>query len=96
MQNIPMRVPCNWIQEDRPMENLGEIPEGRFMFFMSTGNVANICCKVDWVTEDLYYPTWCETIEEDKPILKDVGWIIWESLLMEKKTFHVEFAGQEG
>lgn len=97
MQNVPMpKVPCNWIQEERPLEDIGEYPEGRFMFFMTAGNVANFTCKVDWVTEDLPYPTWAEVVPEDLHIIKEVGWEIWESLLMKKKTYHVEFVRMEG
>ena len=97
MQNVPMpNVPCNWIQENQPMEDISQYPSGRFMFFMTAGNVSNMVCKVSFFTEPLPYPTWAEVIEEDKQILNEVGWEIWESLLMEKKTYHVEFLRVEG
>ena len=96
MQFIRMnKTACDWIQEDMKLEYIHEWPCGRGFMFMTAGNVAHLCFKVDWVTEPLAYPTFCEVIEEDKPILKEVGWFFWEHLLMEKETFHVEFIREE-
>lgn len=97
MQNIPMKQhACNWIQENAKLERIDKYNTGRMMFFMTAGHTANICCAADWITEPLYYPTWCEVIDEDKPIVREVAWTIWNSLLQDKKTYHVEFLPWEG
>ena len=97
LQNIPMnKVPCDWIQEDVATEFMHVYPVGTFMFFMTAGNVANATCKAGWQTEPMNYPTWAEVIEEDKKLLTEAAWKIWESSLMEKQTFHAEFTKWEG
>lgn len=97
MLNLPMnKERCNWIQEDSPLEDIVQMPKGRFTFFMTSGNVANLSCKFDRVTEPMSYVTWAEVIEEDKNILEEVGNQIWENTMMEKKPIYVEFVGMEG
>ena len=70
--------------------------KGRFTFFMTTGNVANLSCKFDYVTEPMEYVTWAEVIPEDKELLLEVGQQLWENLMNEKKIVHVEFVAEEG
>lgn len=96
MLNLPMRVQCGWVQEDSPSEDIVEMPEGRFTFFMTTGNVANLSCKFDEVTEPMSYVTWAEVIEEDKAVLKEVGTQLWENLMSTKDIINVEFTRAEG
>ena len=92
MLNLPMdKVKCNWIQEELPLEDITQMPKGRFTFFMTTGNVANLSCKFGYVTEPMSYVTWAEVIDEDKPILLEVGETIWQNTVGEKEPIHVEF-----
>lgn len=96
MLNLPMdKEPCSWIQEESPLEDIVEMPKGRFTFFMTTGNVANLSCKFDYVTEPMSYVTWAEVIEADKPILYEVGAQLWENTMSEKKPIFVEFLNVE-
>lgn len=96
MQNVKMpNVECNWIQENQPLELMAEYPVGRFMFFMTAGHVANFTVKAGYATEPMPYPTWAEVVEEDKETFVAVANEIWESLLMDKKTYHVEFFAAE-
>ena len=95
MLNLPMSVTCNWIQEDMPLENILNMNKGRFTFFMTTGNVANLSCKFGNVTEPMNYVTWAEVIEEDKELLGEIGEQLWINILMEKKPVHVEFVKEE-
>ncbi|NCB31523.1 MAG: hypothetical protein EOM66_08970 [Clostridia bacterium] len=96
MQNVNMpKVACNWIQEDKPLEEMANYPVGRFMFFMTAGHVANFTCKAGYATEPMAYPTWAEVVDADKETFVATANEIWESLLMEKKTYHVEFFAAE-
>ena len=96
MLNLPMSKECNWIQEESPLEDIVQMNKGRFPFFMTTGNVANLSCKFDYVTEPMEYVTWAEVIPEDKELLLEVGQQLWENLMNEKKIVHVEFVAEEG
>ncbi len=95
MLNLPMSQECNWIQENCPLEDVVEMPEGRMTFFMTTGNVANLSCKFDQMTEPMSYVTWAEVVEEDKPILREVGNRVWENTMSDKMPIYVEFLGVE-
>ncbi|RHR06658.1 hypothetical protein DWX58_11880 [Pseudoflavonifractor sp. AF19-9AC] len=96
MQNVKMpKVECNWIQENQPLEYMADYPVGRFMFFMTAGYVANFTVKAGYATEPMPYPTWAEVADEDKETFVTVANAIWESLLMDKKTYHVEFFAAE-
>lgn len=96
MQNVPMpKVACNWIQENQPMELMSEYPVGRCMFFMTAGHVANFTVKAGYATEPMPYPTWAEVVDEDKELFVEIANEIWESILQDKKTFHVEFSAVE-
>ena len=64
-------------------------------FFMTTGNVANLSCKFDQMTEPMSYVTWAEVVEEDKPILREVGNRVWENTMSDKMPIYVEFLGVE-
>ena len=97
MLNLPMdKVACDWIQEELPLEDIVEMPKGRFTFFMTTGSVANLSCKFDLVTEPMKYVTWAEVVDEDKALLNEVGHTLWENTMMEKLPVHVEFVRMEG
>ena len=97
MLNVPMKkVACDWIQEERRVEDVVQMPIGRMTFFMTTGNVADISCKFGQMTEPMSYVTWAEVIEEDKPILVEVGELLWENTMCEKKPIIVEFVDEEG
>ena len=96
MLNLPMSKECNWIQEESPLEDIVQMNKGRFTFFMTTGNVANLSCKFDYVSEPMEYVTWAEVIPEDKELLLEVGQQLWENLMNEKKIVHVEFVAEEG
>ena len=74
------------------MELMSEYPVGRCMFFMTAGHVANFTIKAGYATEPMPYPTWAEVVEEDKELFVEVANQIWESVLQDKKTFHVEFS----
>lgn len=91
MLNLPMKEECDWIQENQPLEDIVEMNTGRFTFFMTTGNVANLSCKFDLVTEPMKYVTWAEVVDEDKELLNEVGHTLWNNLMGEKKIVHVEF-----
>lgn len=96
MLNVPMKkVACDWIQEERRVEDVVQMPIGRMTFFMTTGNVADISCKFGQMTEPMSYVTWAEVIEEDKPILVEVGELLWENTMCEKKPIIVEFVDEE-
>lgn len=95
MLNLPMSQECDWIQEECPLEDVVEMPEGRMTFFMTTGNVANLSCKFDRMTEPMSYVTWAEVVEEDKPILREVGNQVWENTMGGKTPIYVEFLGVE-
>ncbi len=95
MLNLPMTQECNWIQEDSPLEDIVKMNKGRFTFFMTTGNVANLSCKYNYVTEPMSYVTWAEVIDEDKELLLEVGQELWDNLMCEKKLVHVEFVKEE-
>jgi hypothetical protein len=64
---------------------------------MTTGKVANLSCKCGEVTEPMSYPTWAQVVEEDLPVLEEVGERIW-SIFMgnEKEIVHAEFVRVEG
>ena len=97
MLNVPMKkVACDWIQEECRVEDVVQMPIGRMTFFMTTGNVADISCKFGQMTEPMSYVTWAEVIEEDKPILVEVGELLWENTMCEKKPIIVEFVDEEG
>lgn len=54
MLNVPMKkVACDWIQEERRVEDVVQMPIGRMTFFMTTGNVADISCKFGQMTEPM-------------------------------------------
>lgn len=96
MLNLPMdKVACEWVQETSPLEDIVEMPVGRFTFFMTTGNVANLSCKFSEVTEDMKYVTWADVYEDDIATLKKVGEFIWNNTLGEKKPIFVEFFTSE-
>lgn len=95
MLNLPMSKQCTWIQEDLPLEDIVEMPKGRFTFFMTTGNVANLSVKFGYVTEPMSYVTWAEVVDEDKETLMAVGQQLWENLMLDKKIVHVEFVKVE-
>jgi hypothetical protein len=92
MLNLPMKKVFPWRQEDIPVQDIVEMPKGRFTFFMTTGKVANLSCKWGDVTEPMSYITWAEVIDEDKPILEEVGKQIWSIVMgSTKEVVHVEF-----
>lgn len=91
MLNVPTTKECNWIQEESPVEDITTMNIGRFTFFMTTGNVANISVKFGYVSEPMKYVTWCEVIDRDKPILEEVGFEILDNIFVDKKIVHVEF-----
>lgn len=96
MQNVKMeKVECDWIQENQPQELMSEYPVGRFMFFMTAGHVANFTIKAGYATEPMPYPTWADVAKEDMDTFVTVANEIWESILQDKKTFHVEFFAAE-
>lgn len=97
MLNVPMKkTACDWIQEERQVEDVVQMPIGRMTFFMTTGNVADISCKFGTMTEPMSYVTWAEVVEEDKSILIEVGEQLWENTMCEKKPVIVEFVNKEG
>jgi hypothetical protein len=92
MLNLPMKKTFSWRQEDLPIEDIKLMPKGRFTFFMTVGKVANLSCKWGEVTEPMSYITWAEVVDEDKPILFEVGKKIWEiAMSSTKEIVHVEF-----
>lgn len=97
MLNVPMKkAVCDWIQEERQVEDVVQMPIGRMTFFMTTGNVADISCKFGQMTEPMSYVTWAEVAEEDKDTLVEVGEQLWENTICEKKPVIVEFLIEEG
>ena len=60
------------------------------MFFMTAGNVAGMNIKVGAQTEHMDYPTFARVIDEDIPVLLEMGRRIWEDQLMNKKVFHAD------
>lgn len=97
MLNVPMKkASCDWIQEERQVEDVVQMPIGRMTFFMTTGNVADISCKFGQMTEPMSYVTWAEVAEEDKDTLVEVGERLWENTMCEKKPVIVEFINEEG
>ncbi len=96
MLNLPMKKTFPWLQEKLPVENITSMPKGRFTFFMTTGKVANLSCKWGEVTEPMSYITWAEVVEEDKPILFEVGKKIYDTAMgSTKEIVHVEFVAPE-
>lgn len=92
MLNLPMKKTFPWRQEDIPVQDIVEMPKGRFTFFMTTGKVANLSCKWGDVTEPMSYITWAEVVDEDKPILIEVGKQIYATAMgSTKEIVHVEF-----
>jgi hypothetical protein len=92
MLNLPMKKSFPWRQEDLPIEDIVQMPKGRFTFFMTTGKVANLSCKWDEVTEPMSYITWAEVADEDKPILYEVGKKIYDIAMgSTKEIVYVEF-----
>ena len=90
-QKVPMlNTECNWIQEDCLLEYMHEYPVGTFMAFMCAGNVANMTIKAGEQTEPMCYPTFARVIDEDIPVLLEMGRRIWEDQLMNKKVFHAD------
>ena len=97
MLNLPMKNLFPWRQEDIPVEDIVNMPKGRFTFFMTTGRVANLSCKWGEVTEPMSYVTWAEVVEEDKPTLFEVGKKIYDIAMgSTKEIVHVEFLGEDG
>ena len=97
MLNLPMKKKFPWRQEAMPVEDIVDMPKGRFTFFMTVGTVANLSCKWGDVTEHMSYMTWAEVIDEDKPILFEVGKEIWSIVMgSTKEIVHVEFLNAEG
>jgi hypothetical protein len=92
MLNLPMKQTFPWRQEDLPLEDIVQMPKGRFTFFMTTGKVANLSCKWGDVTEPMSYITWAEVAAEDKPTLFEVGKKIYDIAMgSTKEITHVEF-----
>ena len=97
MLNLPMKLKFPYRQEDMPIEDIVQMPKGRFTFFMTIGKVANLSCKFGEVTEPMSYMTWAEVVDEDKPILFDVGKKLWSIAMgSTKEVVHVEFLNGEG
>jgi len=92
MLNLPMKKTFPWRQEDLPLEDIVQMPKGRFTFFMTTGKVANLSCKWGEVTEPMSYITWAEVADQDKPTLFEVGKKIYDTAMgSTKEIVHVEF-----
>ncbi len=96
MLNLPLKDKFPWKQEDLILENITNMPVGRFTFFNTTGRVANLSCKFGLVTEPMSYITWAEVVDEDKNTLVEVGQKLWSIAMgTEKEIVTVKFIGAE-
>jgi hypothetical protein len=58
---------------------------------MGNGTSAGFVIKYGRITEDMSYPTFAQVVEEDLPVLKEVGAAQWETMLITKKIIIAEF-----
>jgi len=89
--SLPVRNPFKMKFSELIQENLVDLKVGRMIFNMTIGNVINYGLKWGTMTEPMFYPTWAEVVDEDKVTMQEVGKIVWNNILYEKKIIHVEF-----
>lgn len=95
--NVSFKKAFPWLEKDLAKDNVSTMPTGRFTFFMTVGKVGNISVKWGDMTEPLSYTSWAEVVEEDKPILAEVGKKVWSIFMgIKKPIVHVEFVKVEG
>lgn len=90
--SLPVKNPFNLKFSELIKENLVDLKIGRMLLNMTIGNVINYGLKWSIMTEPMFYPTWAEVVEEDLETMKEVGKIVWNNILHEKKIIHVEFS----
>ena len=90
--SLPVRNPFTIKFSDLKQENLVDLKKGRMILNMTIGTVINFGLKWEQMTEPMCYPSFAEVIEEDKDIMREVGGIVWNNILFDKKIIHVEFS----
>ena len=93
--SVPLNKPVNWVPRTEVNELFKQQKEGRVTMFMGNGTSAGILFKYGKITEDMSYPTFAEVVEEDMPILKEVGEAQWNAILYSKEIIIAEFCKVE-
>lgn len=93
--SVPLNAPVNWEPRTEVVEEIRRQQEGRITLFMGNGTSAGLVIKYGRITEDMSYPTFAEVVEEDLPVLKEVGAAQWQSMLISKQIIIAEFCKAE-
>jgi hypothetical protein len=95
--NLFVRKAFPWRATDFVRENFVAVPMGRLTFFTPGGRIADIGCKWGEISEPMSYITWAEVVEQDKPIVTEVGQKIWSIFMGNDKSpiVHVEYLKTE-
>lgn len=88
---VPMNKPVTWVPRSEITEVIGEKKEGRMTMFMGNGTSIGLVIKYGRITEDMSYPTFAEVVEEDMPILREIGEAQWDAMLFSKEIYIAEF-----
>ena len=89
--SVPLNTPVNWEPRTETMEEIRSQKEGRLTFFMGNGLSGGVVAKYGRITEPMWYPTFCEVVEDDLPVLREVGAVQWHSVLATKEIIVAEF-----
>ena len=89
--SVPLNAPVNWEPRTEVMEEIRSQNEGRITLFMGNGTSAGFVIKYGRITEDMSYPTFAQVLDDDLPVLKEVGAAQWETMLITKKIIIAEF-----
>ena len=90
--SVPVTHPFPWRLETLVQEDLTELAVGRALLNMTVGRVVNLGFKWEAMTETMSYASWSEVLEEDIPVLQEVGRAVWANMLSrEKRLIHLEF-----
>jgi hypothetical protein len=92
---IPLKKHTTWKLGTEVREDLSKNPIGRVHMDPSAGEVLESSVKFGENTE--YIPTisFAQVREEDLPILKEVGMIVWNRIIQTKEITPVEFVGTD-
>jgi hypothetical protein len=89
--SVPLNAPVNWQPRTEVQEEIRRQNEGRITLFMGNGTSAGFVIKYGRITEDMSYPTFAQVVDEDLPVLKEVGAAQWKTMLITKKIIIAEF-----
>jgi hypothetical protein len=94
--SVELNKPTTWVPRTEVVEEIRKQKDGRIDFFMPMGGVTSLLIKYGEFTETMSYPTFAQVREQDLPILREVGAVVWHSVIQSKEIIITEYLKAEG